>query len=179
MVSRREPFRGSRIRRLWRPLAVCVSTAFLFAAVASALAPKMLIGGVTAHTNDIMVPGAAKAAPGAPLPITGLLRLDPREERGNAVRWGELPAAERQSLLERYWRLAELPPDEQQKFFDAYQTFRKLPQDRQDRLRDRARKLEEFMKTLSPQDLAMLKGMNDRQRAERLLQLWQARYGTW
>ena len=69
--------------------------------------------------------------------------------------------------------------DEQQKSFDAYQAFRKLPQDRQQRLRDRARKLDEFMGTLSQQDLAMLKSLDDRQRAERLLQLWQARYGTW
>ena len=179
MVSRTEPFRGSRLGRSLRLLAVCVGTAVVLAAVVSVLAPKVLIGGVTGHAADVAVPVAAKGAPGAPLPITGLLKLDPREERGNAVRWGEIPADERQTLLERYWHLAELSADEQQKAVEAYHAFRKLPSDQQVRLRDRAKKLDEFMKTLSQQDLAMLKGMNDRQRAERVLQLWQARYGTW
>jgi hypothetical protein len=34
------------------------------------------------------------------------------------------------------------------------------------------------MQSLSPQDQAMLESMNDRDRAERLLELWQARHKT-
>jgi hypothetical protein len=167
-----------------RLLAVCVGTAALCGLLAGALAPKVLIGSVRASLEpkpgaDAVAPGASKAVPGVPLPLTTCLRLDPREERGNAVRWNELPEAERRALLEKYWRLSDLAPEDQQRFFDQYQTFRKLSADQQERLRDRARKLEAFMKTLSKQDLALLKGMNDRERAERLLQLWQARYGTW
>jgi hypothetical protein len=46
-------------------------------------------------------------------------------------------------------------------------------------LRTKALKLRQFIQSLSPQDVAVLAGMNERDQAERLLELWQARHKTW
>lgn len=185
MVSRSDRILQSRQRRRWRLLAFCVGTAVVCGFLAGVVAPKVLIGGVTRHAqaveeNEAECPeGAHRPVAGVPLPIASALGLDPREERSNTLRWAELPEDQRRVLLERYWQLLELSPDEQQRRFEQYQSFRSQPEDRQEFLRQRARKLNEFMGTLSKQDLAVLKGMNDRDRAKRLLELWQARYGTW
>jgi hypothetical protein len=185
VAARSEHILRSRGRRRWRFLAVCVGTAIVCGFVAGVVAPKVLIGGVTSHAQALAAADAEpegtrpRAVAGAALPIAAALNLDPREERSNLLRWAELPDDSRRALLERYWQLLDLAPDEQQRRFEQYQAFRSQPEDRQEFLRERARKLKEFMGTLSQQDLAVLKGMNDRQRAERLLQLWQARYGTW
>jgi len=82
-------------------------------------------------------------------------------------------------LLDRYWRLAEKDPAAQERIFQRYDAFRDLSEKRQEFLRARALKLKEFMKTLGPQDQAVLLSMAEPERAQRLLDLWQARYGTW
>ena len=74
---------------------------------------------------------------------------------------------------------AEMDGDERERVFQQYAAFRRLPEKRQEFCRSRARELKAFINTLSLQDRAVLTGMSDQQRARRLLQLWQARYGTW
>jgi len=166
----------------------CVSTAVVFGFMVGAVAPRMLIGSITRRGNattlpaDVLMPekiAATGTTASAVLPVAERLNLDPREEQSSTVRWSGLDESRRHEILQRYWQFVEQPSEEQTRQLAQYQAFRSLPEERQAFLRERARRLSEFMATLSAQDIAVLKGMDDRQRAERLLELWQARYGKW
>ena len=185
MVTRREQLVHllAQRRRRTRLLLACATVAVACGFVALALGPRMLIGG-TAHA----VPAAAVTAGQAPsdasgpanlLALSDQLRLDPRETQANLIRWAGMTEAERRALVSRYWHLASLDSADRDRILEKYSAFRALPESRQDALRNQARKLQQFMRSLSPQDQAMLESMNDRDRAERLLELWQARHKTW
>jgi len=117
--------------------------------------------------------------PSRPLNLQDRLALDPREEQANAIRWQKMSDGQRRQLLDRYWALANLDTDQRDRLLHRYEDFRNLPEERRTFLRRRARKLETFVASLSPQDQAVLEGMSDEARARRLLELWQARYGPW
>jgi hypothetical protein len=173
-------------RRRTRLLLACLTTAVACGFVAIAVGPRMLIGG-TGHAAPAATVSAGQTPPGAAgatgataglLALSDHLRLDPREAQANAIRWAGMSEARRRELLTRYWQLASLDSADRDRIFDQYAAFRALPENRQDALRAQARKLRQFMQSLSPQDQAMLESMNDRDRAERLLELWQARHKT-
>ena len=170
-------------RRRMRLMLVCLVTALACGAAAGVVAPQLLIGGMpSAAGNDAakLDDRAVSARPAPqPLDLSERLALDPRETRANAVEWARMAEADRRALLDRYWRLSEMGPADQERVFQRYALLRELPGNRQDFLRTRAVKLTEFVKTLSPQDQAVLESMSDRDRAKRLLELWQARYGAW
>jgi len=175
-----------RRRRRSRLLLVCVTVALACGTVAGFLGPKILIGGTAATADDtpLAVPAAAPQANGqtvgTPLDLDTRLGLDPREEHANALRWQDMPAGQRRAMLDRYWRLAGADEAQREVLFEKYDQFRELPAERRAYLRERARKLKAFMKTLSPQDQAVLEGMSDEAaRAGRLLELWRATYGQW
>jgi hypothetical protein len=171
-------------RRRTRLLLACASVAVACGFVALALGPGMLIGG-TARAVSATAAAAGQAPAGGSGGAAGLLalsdqlRLDPREAQANMIRWSGLSEAERRALVSRYWRLASLDPADRDRILEKYAAFRALPESRQEALRNQARKLRQFMLSLSPQDQATLESMNDRDRAERLLELWQARHKTW
>ena len=186
MVMQREQLvrlMGQRRRRT-RLLLACAGVAVACGFVAIAAGPRMLIGG-TAQAVSATAVAVGQAPAGGAGQATGLLalsdqlRLDPRETQANLIRWSGMSEAERRSLVARYWRLASLDSADRDKIFEQYSAFRALPESRQDALRTQARKLRQFMQSLSPQDQAMLESMNERDRAERLLELWQARHKTW
>ncbi|HUU11171.1 MAG TPA: DUF3106 domain-containing protein [Phycisphaerae bacterium] len=175
----------NRRRRRVRLMLVCLAMALACGVAAGFAGPRILIGGIS-HTW----PGPAappKDAPrqarpaevAGPLDLSDRLGLDPRETQANTIRWSSLPEDHRRAVLDRFWRLAEMDTHEQDRLFQRYAEFRQLPEKRRDFLRTRAQKLKTFMNTLSPQDQAVLAGMGDDERARRLLELWQARYGTW
>lgn len=163
----------------------CLMTALVCGAVAGVVAPQLVIGGVpsVATTEDSARATTDKAstakATAKPLDLSQRVTLDPREERANTAEWVRLTEAERRVFLDRYWRLSELSPAEQEKVFTRYATLRDLPDKRQEFLRTRAERLKTFVQSLSPQDQAVLESMSDHDRAKRLLELWQARYGAW
>lgn len=173
-----------RRRRRVRLLLVCLVTAATCGVVAGVVGPQLLIGGIASEADSPCLAKATHAARppkpvAGPLELVDRLDLDPREAQANAIRWANMTEPERRKLLARYWRLAEKDSAELDRLVDRYEAFRDLPAKRQEFLRTRAQKLKEFMKTLGPQDQAVLESMGPDQRAERLLQLWQARYGTW
>jgi hypothetical protein len=177
-----------RRRRRVRLLLFCAATALACGFVAVAAGPQMLIGGMSAAAAPVAaVPAAADAArtaraaapPPSPLALSDRLRLDPRETQANAIRWAGMTEAERRAILARYWHLASMTPDDLDRLLEQYAAFRDLPEGRQESLRAQARKLHQFIQSLSPQDQAVLESMNDWDRAQRLLQLWQARHKTW
>jgi len=187
MEERREELRRvlSRRRRRVRLLLVCLATALGCGIAAGVVGPQILIGGVAdlvmpaEATNGATVQAGGKNAAAMPLAISEPLGLDPRETQANAFRWAGLSEAGRRAYLDKYWKLAEMDPAARERLVREYAQFRELPEKRQEFLKARARKLKEFVGTLSPQDQAVLESMTDAQRAERLLQLWQARYGKW
>jgi hypothetical protein len=172
-----------RRRRRVRLLLFCAATALACGFVAVAAGPQMLIGGMPAAAApaaaDAARPGRAAATPASPLALSARLRLDPRETQANAIRWARMTEAERRAILARYWQLASMNPDDLDRLLEQYAAFRDLPEGRQESLRAQARKLHQFIQSLSPQDQAVLESMNDWDRAQRLLQLWQARHETW
>jgi hypothetical protein len=149
------------------------------------VAPQLLIGGVPAVTaKDAAAPARPDAtmpakATARPLDLSGHVALDPRELQANTMEWARLPEVQRRALLDRYWRLSEMSPADLEKVFSRYATLREQPENRQASLKARAEKLAEFMKSLNPQDQAVLESMGEGDRAKRLLELWQARYGAW
>jgi len=173
-----------RRRRRIRLLLACVATAVTCGAVVGVMGPRILIGGTAGgHLNR---PAAAEPAARAsaepaliPLDLEARLALGLQEEQANALRWQKMPDRRRRRLLDRYWALAALEPDRRDALLEQYEHFRNLPDERRAFLRRRARKLKAFMASLSPQDQAVLEGMNDEARARRLLDLWQARHGPW
>ncbi|KPK46166.1 MAG: hypothetical protein AMK72_10115 [Planctomycetes bacterium SM23_25] len=172
-----------RRRRRIRLMLVCLATALACGLVADIVGPRILIGGVP---HDVSEPAASEgksrerlALAAGPLELSERLALDPRETQANAIRWQSLRDDHRRAVLDRYWQLAEMDAGERESVFDRYAAFRQLPEKRQEFYRTRARQLKAFMATLSPQDRAVLAGMSDEDRARRLLDLWQARYGTW
>jgi len=181
--ARREHLRAVlRRRRRARLLALCVGTALVCGLVAGLVAPEILIGGVRLRAAPAAKPAADEPGPDSAsllLPLSDRLELDPREAHANALRWATMSEAERRAYFERYWQLTECGAEERQQILDRYRGFRRLPKERREFLIDRARELEEFVASLSPQDQAMLQGMADRDRAERILELWRSRYGTW
>ena len=179
-----------RRRRRLRLLLFCAATALACGFVALVAGPQMLIGGMPAAAvpaaavpasaaADAARTGRSSAPPPSPLALSDRLRLDPRETQANAIRWAGMTEAERRALLARYWHLASMTPDDLDRLLDQYAAFRDLPEGRQESLRAQARKLHQFIQSLSPQDQAVLESMNDWDRAQRLLQLWQARHETW
>jgi hypothetical protein len=163
---------------------VCLTTALACGLAAGIAGPQILIGSVAgvpasagAGQDAARLAAASKSAES--LALAGQLRLDPREVQANAIRWANLSEAERRAYLDRYWRLAEMEPSAREYLVKQYVQFRELPEKRQEFLKTRALRLKEFVSTLSAQDQAVLESMSDAQRAERLLQLWQARYGKW
>ena len=174
-----------RRRRRLRLLLFCAATALACGFVALAAGPQMLIGGMSAAAApasaaaDAARTGRSSSPPAGPLALSDRLRLDPRETQANAIRWAGMTEAERRALLARYWHLASMTPDDLDRLLDQYAAFRDLPEGRQESLRAQARKLHQFIQSLSPQDQAVLESMNDWDRAQRLLQLWQARHKTW
>jgi hypothetical protein len=171
-----------RRHRRVRLLLACLVTAGACGFVAGLAAPQILVGSVAGLAAPAQQAAAepCERLPGPmPLALSDGVQLDPREAQANAIRWTELAETDKRAALDRYWRLAEMDEAERQTLFDRYGDFRSLPEVRQAFLRDRARQLREFMNTLSPQDQAVLEGMNDTERAKRLLELWKARYGTW
>ena len=194
MDPRREQLlRRLNRRRKIRLMLVCLAAAMVCGVVAGMAAPRILVGSVATTAPTAAVVDAAKAPaagietaspssrprPSNLLPLAERLGLDPREMQANAIRWSALSESERRTLLDRYWRLAELSPADQQQIFEQYAALRDLPEEQQELLRAKARKLQEFMKTLSPQDLAVLEGMSETDRAARLLELWQTRHKAW
>jgi len=183
MDPRREELKRllDRRRRRGRLMLVCVVTALACGVVAGIAAPQMLIGGMFQMGSDRAT--AADAGQGSatvgPLGLSKHIRTDPLEAQADAGRWSLLTEEQRRVIFNRYWQLAEMEPAERKTVFERYAAFRDLPEKRQEFLRDRARKLKEFMGTLSPQDQAVLEGMGETERAQRLLELWRARYGTW
>jgi len=173
-----------RRRRRIRLLMVCVVTAVTCGAVAGVLEPRILIGGTAGGPLDrsaaMETPATVSTEPApTPLDLEARLALDPREEQANALRWQEMSDRKHRRLLDRYWDLAALESDQRDALLEQYERFRKLPEARRRFLRERARKLKAFVASLSPQDQAVLEGMNDEARARRLLALWHARYGPW
>jgi len=172
-----------RRRRRIRLLLVCLAASLACGLLAGIVGPQILIGGVSyrgaehAASND--KPRGRSAPIAGPLDLSDRLGLDPRETQANTIRWQSLSDDQRRAVLDRYWRLAEMDSAERESVFERYAAFRRLPEQRQQFYRTRAAKLRAFMNTLSPQDRAVLAGMSDEDRARRLLQLWQARYGTW
>jgi len=186
MDLRREELKRllNRRRRRVRLMLVCLATALSCGVVAGIAAPQILVGGTpqaaTGHGPTAKPPDAHPGrAPVVPLELSARLQADPRETQANAGRWPLLDEPQRRLFLDRYWQLTEMEPAERQKVFEQYTAFRQLPEKRQEYLRERARKLREFMGTLSPQDQAVLESMGETERARRLLDLWKARYGTW
>jgi len=165
-----------------RLLGVCAATALACGFVAVAAAPHMLVGAAPAAPAAPTAAEPVRAGPAADagtLALSARLRLDPRETQANLIRWSRMTEAERRTLLGRYWQLAALSPADLDRLIEQYAAFRELPESRQLALRTQARKLRQFIQSLSPQDQAILESMNDRDRAERLLDLWQARQKTW
>jgi len=173
-----------RRRRRLRLMLVCLVTALACGGVVGVVGPQLLIGGMPAAIggNVATVLGdrslSAQAGP-QPLDLSERLAIDPRETRANTGQWARMSEAERRVLLDKYWHMAEMSQADQDRVFQRYALLRELPDARQDSLRARAGKVAEFMKTLSPQDQAVLESMSDADRARRLLELWQARYGAW
>ena len=175
----------SRRRRRNRLLLACLATALACGAVAGLLSPQVLTGGVSAAIQATHI----EAAPTGALPSASVstdppglfdrLQLDPREAQANAIRWASMTEDQRRALLNCYWQLADMHGPEQDRLLTRFSAFRELPAEKQQDLRQRAQKLREFIKTLSAQDQALLESMSDTDRARHLLQLWQARYGTW
>jgi len=171
-------------RRRTRLLLACLTTAVACGFVAIAVGPRLLIGGTSQAVA--VAPAAARQAPpdaaaraAGPLAISERLRLDPRETQANLIRWSSMSEAQRRALVARYWQLVSLDAADRERIIEKYMAFRELPESRQEALRAQARKLRQFMQSLSPQDQAMLESMNERDRAERLMELWQARHKTW
>ena len=173
----------NRRRRRIRLMLVCLALALACGLVAGIVGPQILIGGVSydaagsAASKNRSRERTGQAA--GPLALSDRLELDPRETQANTICWQALPDDRRRATLDQYWRLAEMRAEERESVFERYAAFRRLPEKRQEFCRTRARKLKAFMGTLSPQDRAVLAGMSDEGRARRLLELWQARYGTW
>jgi hypothetical protein len=171
-----------RRRRRNRLLLVCLVTAVACGTVAGLAGPQILVGGTArVHAGRAAAHGPAvePEAAASPLDLAGRVALDPREAQANAIRWQAMPAADRRALLDRYWSLAGLDAGQVDRLVDQYGEFRELSEGRRAYLRQRAQKLKEFMAGLGPQDQAVLEGMSDEDRARRLLELWQARYGQW
>jgi hypothetical protein len=171
-------------RRRTRLLLVCLTTAVACGFVAIAVGPRMLVGG-TSHAAAVAPAAAGQAPAGKVAQAAGLpaiserLRLDPRETQANLIRWSGMSEPERRRLLARYWQLVSLDAADRDRIIEKYMAFRELPESRQEALRTQARKLRQFMQSLGPQDQAMLESMNERDRAERLLELWQTRHKMW
>lgn len=171
-----------RRRRRLRLLLVCLVTAVACGAVAGFAGPRILIGGTADGSADQPAEAKAPDSPqpiATPLDLSARLALDPREEQANTIRWQKMSEPHRRRYLGRYWELASLGPDQRRTLLERYEHFRTLPEARRKFLRERAVKLKAFIATLSPQDQAVLEGMDDEARARRLLDLWQARYGLW
>jgi hypothetical protein len=178
--DREQLVRRLQRRRRVRLMAVCVTTAVLGGAIASILAPDVLVGGMSAKAPA----DPAQSAAGGPM-AKGLaetldrIALDAGEARDNRMRWASFSKDEKRAYLDRYWELAELDSERRAELMERYEAFHALPPAERDALRERARRLREFLASLSPQDQAVLRGMDDEERARRVLELWTARYGTW
>ena len=177
-----------RRRRRIRLLLACLATALACGTVTGLVAPQVLTGSIAGtHTPAVRpvwadgatLPLSAPPISVDPLDLSERLQLDPRQIQANTMRWAAMPEAEREQCLDRYWRLAQSDPAEQDRLFQEYSAFQQLPPDEQETLRRRAKKLQAFINTLSPQDQALLESMSDGERAKHLLQLWQTRYGSW
>jgi hypothetical protein len=174
----------ARRRRRGRLILVCLMTALACGVMVGVVAPQILIGGVPAKARPDVLKDVAEKAP-APeaaactLALAERLALDPAEARANTAAWAAMSEDERRVLLDRYWRLAQMSPADQDHMLEQYALLRERSADRQEYLRTRAVRLREFTKMLSAQDLAVLAGMSDQDRAKRFLELWQARYGAW
>lgn len=181
-----------RRRRRIRLLLACLATALACGAVTGLVVPQVLTGSIAGLTtatpwragthppaDGATLPLSASPISVEPLDLSERLQLDPRQIQANTMRWAAMPEAEREQCLDRYWRLAQSDPAEQDRLFREYSAFRQLPPDEQETLRRRAKKLQAFINTLSPQDQALLESMSDGERAKHLLQLWQTRYGSW
>jgi len=175
-------------RRRIRLLLACLATALACGTVTGLVVPQVLTGSIAGThqpavrpvwADGATLPLSASHISVEPLDLSERLQLDPRQTQANTVRWAAMPEAERQQCLDRYWRLAQLDAAEQERLFRQYTAFQQLLPDEQETLRQRAKKLQAFINTLSPQDQALLESMSDGERAKHLLQLWQTRYGSW
>jgi len=169
----------ARRRRRTELLLACLTLALACGLAAGVAGPRILVGSVPEpHPLVVASAGApATAQPTAPLALAERLSLDPRETKANEIRWAAMSETQRRTLLDRYWRLARMDPVERQRLFEQYVAFRELPAERQAELRARATRLAEFLRTLSPQDRAMLESMNETARAVRVMELARARQG--
>ena len=162
---------------------VCLGTALVCGLLVGLAAPQVLVGSMSMHPAAVSGESAARLPsnrlPNAALSLTESLEPDPRQMQADAIRWNSLSEPQRRAILDRYWRLSEMNLADRDGLFEQYAAFRELPQDRQEFLRARAKKLKMFMNDLSAQDLAVLEGMSDVARAERLLELWELRHQRW
>jgi len=170
----------ARRRRRTGLLLACLTLALACGLAAGVAGPRLLVGSVpeVRHPPSASAKAPATAQPPtSPLTLAERLSLDPRETKANEIRWAAMSETQRRTLLDRYWRLARMDPVERQRLFEQYAAFRELPAERQAELRTRATRLAEFLRTLSPQDRAMLESMSETARAARVMELARAQQG--
>lgn len=182
MDSRRDILTRLRRReRRLRLVGLCAVTALLCGAIVAVVMPEVLVG--EERQTQTPAVGAAEGVdlpeevPG-PLRLSEYLRLGPGEVNRNARRWDRMSERERGRYYASYWRLAELEDGDRAELFERYRTLRRQPPQRQELLRAKARELRQFIdEELGPQDQAILNRLPPEERAERILELWQARQG--
>ena len=176
----------ARRRRRTELLLACLTLALACGLAAGVAGPRILVGSVpeVRHPPSASVEAPATsqmppqdAARAAPLALAERLSLDPRETKANEIRWAAMSETQRRTLLDRYWHLARMDPVERQRLFEQYAAFRELPAERQAELRARATRLAEFLRTLSPQDRALLESMSEAERAARVIELARVQQG--
>ena len=172
-----------RRRRRIRLMAVCLGTSLVCGVVAGVLAPEVLVGGVSLHNAkpEALNPASHESDATTWPVLLGLserLNLDPREVRDNVLRWASISEEERRRFVAKYWQLTGMEPADRDQIIEQYQSFRKETEARQAFLRDRAKRVRDFIGRLSPQDQALLMSMGEEDRAKHLLELWR-RDGEW
>lgn len=172
-----------RRRRRMRLMAICLGTSLVCGVVAGVLAPEVLVGGVSLHNAkpEALNPASHESDATAGPVLLGLaerLNLDPREVRDNVLRWASISEEERRRFVAKYWQLTGMEPADRDRIIEQYQSFRKETEARRAFLRDRAKRVRDFIGRLSPQDQALLMSMGEEDRAKHLLELWR-RDGEW
>jgi len=172
-----------RRRRRMRQMAVCLGTSLVCGGGAGVLAPEVLVGGVSLHDAkpEVINPASHESGAAAEPVLLGLsdrLNLDPREVRDNVLRWASTSEEEQRRFVAKYWQLMGMEPADRDRIIEQYQSFRKETEARRAFLRDRAKRVRDFIGRLSPQDQALLMSMGEEDCAKRLLELWR-RDGKW